>query len=138
LTCLTNSSRVIPGGVSSANAFFDQLEVRFSQGSLKEESHYYPHGLPMAGMGSTAAGFKENKRRYQSNDYNKDLNLNWMDFHAKQYDPQLGRFLGVDPLADAEGQTGVEPVCCVNGAALTRIVTGKAVKCILLQTITQH
>jgi len=91
------------------------LEVRFSQGSLKEESHYYPHGLSMAGMGSAAAGFKENKRRYQSNDYNKDLNLNWMDFHARQYDPQLGRFLGVDPLADAEGQQVWSPYAALMG-----------------------
>jgi RHS repeat-associated protein len=27
--------------------------------------------------------------------------LNWMNFHNRQYDPQIGRFLGVDPLAAA-------------------------------------
>jgi RHS repeat-associated protein len=84
-----------------ANVFFDQLVFRVTRGSLKEEAHYYPHGLPIVGMGSTATGFKENRFKYQSNEFNKGLGLNWMNFHNRQYDPQIGRFLGVDPLAVA-------------------------------------
>jgi hypothetical protein len=30
-----------------------------------------------------------------------------MDFHNRQYYPQLGRFLGIDPMADAAGQQSV-------------------------------
>lgn len=97
---LSNASQSI-ACLSCSDVFFDQLVIRFSRGSLKEETHYYPHGLPMAGMGSAAAGFEENKRRYQSNEYNKDLGLNWMDFNFRQYDPQIGRFLSVDPLASS-------------------------------------
>lgn len=100
---LNNASRVT-GCLSCSDVFFDQLVLRFTRGNLKEEAHYYPHGLPIAGMGSVANGFIENRRKYQSNEYVKDLGLNWMNFHARQYDPQLGRFLAVDPLADAVGQ----------------------------------
>jgi RHS repeat-associated protein len=83
-----------------ADVYFDQLSVRVTEGKLKEESHYYPHGLPIAGMGSAASGFVENKKRYQGNDFNRELGLNWMDFHNRQYDPQIGRFLSVDPKAE--------------------------------------
>jgi RHS repeat-associated protein len=62
-------------------------------------AYYYPFSLPIGTMGSAAAGFTLNKNKYQSNEYSKDLGLNWMDFHNRQYDPQLGRFLSIDPLA---------------------------------------
>lgn len=87
--------------IKNSDVFFDQLVIKFSSGKLKEESHYYPFGLPIGSLGSTAAGFMPNKQKYQSNEYNKDLGLNWMDFHNRQYDPQLGRFLSIDPLAEA-------------------------------------
>lgn len=98
------------------DVFFDQLDVQISKGNLLEETHYYPHGLPIYGMGSAAAGFKANRRKYQSNEYIKDINLNWMDFHARQYDPQIGRFLGVDPLADGQGQEIWSPYSAMGNA----------------------
>ena len=37
-----------------------------------------------------------------------------MDFHARQYDPQLGRFLGVDPLAASGGQDRFSPYAAMG------------------------
>jgi RHS repeat-associated protein len=82
-----------------ANVFFDQLVVRFSKGALKEESHYYPFGLPIKNMGSAASGFTPNRRKYQGNEYITEAGLNWMDFQNRLYDPQIARFLQVDPMA---------------------------------------
>jgi RHS repeat-associated protein len=96
---LSNESKSI-ACANCSDVYFDQLTVRFTQGKLKEEAHYYPHGLPITGLGSAANGFKGNKRKYQDNEFIKDLGLNWMDFNARQYDPQLGRFLSVDPQAE--------------------------------------
>lgn len=96
------------------NVYFDQLVIRFSRGKLKEEAHYYPHGLPIANMGSTANGYMENRRKYQGNEYITDIGLNWMDFHARQYDPQIGGFLGVDPLATVRGQEIFSPYAAMG------------------------
>ncbi|HRP89870.1 MAG TPA: RHS repeat-associated core domain-containing protein [Edaphocola sp.] len=94
---------------SVANVFFDNLVVSMEAGSLLEERHYYPYGLPIQGWGSTAAGSLSNRQLYQGNEYRQEAGLNWMDFHNRQYDPQLGRFLGIDPLADQSGQQTLSP-----------------------------
>jgi RHS repeat-associated protein len=117
---LSNESQNI-ACANCADVYFDQLSVRISEGKLKEESHYYPHGLPIAGMGSAASGFVENRKRYQGNDYNKELGLHWMDFQARQYDPQIGRFLSVDPLADKQNQERFSPYAAMGNNPVSMV-----------------
>ncbi len=114
LAVYINNVSQITGCVSCSDVFFDQLLVRFTKGNLKEENHYYPFGLPIVALGSQASGFKDNKYKYQSNEYNKEQGLNWMNFHARAYDPQVGRFLSIDPLADDEGQQGFSPYAAMG------------------------
>ncbi|HET8573943.1 MAG TPA: RHS repeat-associated core domain-containing protein [Edaphocola sp.] len=94
---------------SEGDVYFDQLKIQLTKGNLKQESHYYPFGLPMAGIGGSAAGMTPNRQKYQGNEYITDAGLNWMSFGARQYDPQLGRFLSVDPLAAQGGQDMLSP-----------------------------
>jgi len=89
--------------------YFDNLAVNVTPGVLLEEKHYYPYGLPIQGWGNVATGSLPNRQRYQGNEYREEAGLNWMDFHNRQYDPQLGRFLSLDPLADAGGQQVLSP-----------------------------
>lgn len=105
---LSNSSTQVQCP-SCGDVFFDQLRIRVTSGKLKEETHYYPYGLPMAMAGGAAVGALPNRNKYQGNEYVKDLGLNWMDFNARQYDPQLGRFLQIDPLANTSGQDMFSP-----------------------------
>jgi len=82
---------------SSLSTFFDNLSVKFYRGVLLDENHYYPYGLAI-NDGSTNA--LERKYLYQGKEFRSELDLNLYDFQARQYDPQIGRFLSIDP----EGQ----------------------------------
>jgi RHS repeat-associated protein len=86
---------------SNFDVFFDNLQVIQKPGPIMEETHYYPFGLTMAGISAKAIGELQNKEKtFQGQRFDDDLGLDWVQFKWRNHDPQIGRFIEIDPLAD--------------------------------------
>ncbi len=64
-----------------------------------QENHYYPFGMAMDGQWIGDPG-RESKYRYNGKELNEEFGLNWYAYGARYYDPAIGRFTGMDPIAD--------------------------------------
>lgn len=85
--------------------YFDDLTVRIDASNIVEESHYYAYGLKIAGISSrkisdTYDGDIKNNNLYNDKELWDEADLNWYDYGFRNYDPQIGRFVQLDPLTD--------------------------------------
>jgi len=77
------------------------LEVIHGGGSdrLYRRVSYYPFGLEMNGEWSVNNNTDYNYT-YNGKELQRELDLGWYNYGARFYDPSIGRFTGVDPLAE--------------------------------------
>ena len=66
---------------------------------IREENNYYPFGLKHKGYNNLQNG-RDHKFGFGNKEEQDELGLSWIDITARNYDPALGRWMNVDPLAD--------------------------------------
>jgi RHS repeat-associated protein len=79
------------------DVFFDDLSLQHSSGPIVRTDDYYPFGLTF--NTSTLTGARTNKYLYNGKELQDELNLGWLDYGARMYMPEIGRWGVVDPLA---------------------------------------
>jgi RHS repeat-associated protein len=83
---------------SDVDAYFDDLEIRKTPALIVQENHYDPWGLNLTGI--ERQGIPNHKFQYNGKEKQEELGLNWNDYGARFFDPQLGRWHAVDPLSE--------------------------------------
>ena len=67
----------------------------------KKRIKLYPFGLQHKGYNSNVASTNiALKRKFGGKEYQDELGLGWYDVTARNYDPALGRWMNIDPLAE--------------------------------------
>ena len=93
------------------------LDPDTNETAILEENHYYPYGLTHQGYNADHKFFfaineiielvevtsiMDDKYKYKFNgfEYQEELGLGWYDYGSRNYQPDLGRWMNIDPLAE--------------------------------------
>jgi RHS repeat-associated protein len=75
--------------------------IKFSDGEVLEESHYYPFGLAMDGPWLNDLTARDNRYKFNGIERVPDFGLNMDLAPFRSYDPAIGRWWQADPIAKA-------------------------------------
>ena len=77
---------------------------------IMEENNYYPFGLKHTNYNTTVLKLRGSstipavsgiyKYKYQGQERQDELGLNWDSFKWRNYDPAIGRFMSIDPIGE--------------------------------------
>jgi RHS repeat-associated protein len=75
--------------------------INQTRGPVLEVNDFYPFGLQIPGSSSEAlkTNYSQNRYKYNGKEYDTAFSFNKNDFGARHYDPEIGRFGIIDPIA---------------------------------------
>jgi RHS repeat-associated protein len=87
---------------SAQDVYFDNLVINQKHGPLVEQKVYYAFGMENPALSTQALkqNYHANRKKFENQEFNDDLGLNYNEFKFRDYDPQIGRFVQVDPIAN--------------------------------------
>jgi RHS repeat-associated protein len=107
---LTDKGRLVPDSTGFTYEYFikdhlgnTRVTVKDSLGfaAIQQETHYYPFGMKMEGLFyQNTTQNNVNKILYQGQEIQDELDLGWYQFKWRMYNPEIGKFMSVDPLAE--------------------------------------
>jgi len=74
--------------------------VKFCLKAKKVILGYYPFGLTHKGYNTEKRGRVHNHHTYNSKEIENELGLNWIDYGARRYQADIGRWTTTDPASD--------------------------------------
>jgi RHS repeat-associated protein len=87
----------------TGTVWFDDIRIQKGASEIIEESNYYPFGLKQKGYNnaiSANGNALAQRKKFGGFELQDELNLQWYDMTARNYDPALGRWMNLDPLAE--------------------------------------
>jgi RHS repeat-associated protein len=101
---------------SPANVYIDNFQLSLLQGPIQEENTYYPFGMLNTGLSNSGVTDPINNYKYNGKELQTDLDLEWLDYGARFYDPQIGRWHSID--SKAEKYNGYSPYGYTNNSPI--------------------
>ena len=92
---LSNDNYELQG--EQVDVFFDDFQIQQVHSKVVQSDDYYPFGLTFNSYSrenTTPQDYKYNGKELQD-----ELNLGWLDYGARMYQPEIGRWNGIDKRA---------------------------------------
>jgi len=87
---------------SAQDVYFDNLTIQYFTGALAQEQSYYPFGLQMAGISDKQLLLQTNPYKFNAGtEFEEDYGVSYYNTQCRRYDPQIGRFTGIDGMSEA-------------------------------------
>jgi len=94
---LSNDNLALGG--SQIEVYLDDFKVEHTESPVIQSEEYYPFGLTFSNY-RRENSVPNTLKLFQDQEHIDDLGLNWDAFKWRNYQPDIGRFFNVDPLAE--------------------------------------